>query len=232
MNASFLNKIPEFSNQNFTYASYICGSLFTASSVFFIYEMFTYSDFGISIQWNIFKSAWFSPLFIVGIILAIVYWGRFGHWSSQTYNVYKDQNGKKYVEKDNDITENIFTHFMLPILGHFVIEPIIYACLIFYPLMCVFALLGFILPYVIAIFLIVIAIAMFLSSRYAIQIRYRSLILILITLLLGGGLTWASISMEQSKNPQAQYIEEQNDDMFEDSTTNDSTSTDDDMFEN
>lgn len=199
MNMSLLNKIPELSEQSFVKASYICGGVVFACSIFFCYEMFTVADFGFDIEWNIFESVWFTPLFIIGLLLAIVNWGKFGHWGGQPYDVYKDSYGNKYTKRNDDIIENLFAHILLPILGHFVFEPIIYACLIFYPLMCVFALLDIVLPYVITLFLMGLSTFFFMSQRYMMKISHRSFILILVTLLVGGGLTWISVNMEQTK---------------------------------
>lgn len=230
MKKSFIDRIPNFSDHNFIYASYVCGVFLTISVVFFIYEMFTTADFGITVQWNIFKSAWFSPLFGIGVILAIINWGKFGHWSAQSYNVYKDGSGKKYVERNDDISENMFTHIILPILGHFVIEPIIYACLIFYPLMCVFAILGVILPYAIALLLIGIVMIAFIGTNYTLQMRCRSLILLLVTFILTGGLTWAAINMHNTKNTQTEIIDNKTEGTSNDSQNNDVPANADDMF--
>lgn len=223
MKKSFLERLPNFSDQNYVYASFVCGVLVSASSLFFIYEMFTAVDFGIEINWNIFKSAWFTPLFTVGFIFAIINWGKFWHWSGQPYNVYKDSDGKKYVEKNNDITDNMFGHFIMPLLGHFVIEPIIYACIIYYPLMLLFAILGIILPYVITLVLLAISVFVFISHKYASRIQGRSFVLILATLVIAGGLTWISLNMENAK--QDTPATESVDDMF------DSTEGVDDMFD-
>lgn len=222
--SSYLKRIPEFSDRNFVKASYVCGGILSAIALFFMFEMFTVDDFGIKVQWNIFRSAWFSILFPVGFILAIVNWGKFGHWSFQTYDVYKDDFGNKYTKKNNDMIETMFNSIIMPILGHFVIEPIVYACFIYYPLMCVFALIGVILPYALSLLLIGLSVAMFYSSRYILQMRYRSLLIVCVTVLVGGGLLWASINMEQSKHPQT-IMEKtvpaatENGEMFEESKT-------------
>lgn len=199
--SSFINRIPEFSDKNFTLAGYVCGALVTMSSVFFIYEMFTTEDFGISVQWNIFKSKWFSPLCIVGLLFAILNWGKFGHWSFKTVNVYEDRHGNRHEEESNDMGDTMMGGCIMPLLGHFIIEPIIYACIIYYPLMCVFALLGIILPYAIVLVLAGIAVGVFMCGRYASSLRYHSLILLLSTILIAGGLTWVSVNMEQAKTP-------------------------------
>lgn len=225
------NKLPNFSDTNYAYASYICGTLVAASSLFFIYEMFTAADFGIEIQWNIFKSAWFSPLFVVGFILAIVNWGKFGHWGGQPVNIYKDKYGNKYAERNDDIMDNMFGHIILPLLGHFVIEPIIYACIIFYPLMCLFAILGFILPYAITLILISISVFIFLSPKHANGVAYRSVVLVLLTLLMGGGLSWAGWSMESSKGNDYSFQTTSPETEEEIQTTTSTDNTDeDDMF--
>lgn len=44
--------------------------------------MFTVGDFGIAVNWNFFKSAWFWPLFVIGLVLAIVFCGKFSSGSS------------------------------------------------------------------------------------------------------------------------------------------------------
>ena len=223
--SSYLKKIPEFSDSNFVKASYICGGVLSAIVVFFIIEMFSADNFGIDIEWNIFESAWFGILFPIGFILAIVNWGKFGHWSMQAYDVYKDSSGKKYIKKNYDIIEWMFNSILLPILGHFMIEPALYACIIYYPLMCIFALLDALLPYVISLALIALSAGVLLSSRYFIQMRYRSLAVVCITVLVGGGLLWASIEMNQSRNPQititesAKTQENSDDDMFGEENT-------------
>lgn len=223
--SSYLKKIPEFSDSNFVKASYICGGVLSAIVVFFIIEMFSADNFGIDVEWNIFESAWFGVLFPIGFILAIVNWGKFGHWSMQSYYVYKDDWGRKYTKKNNDIIDTMFNSIIWPLVGHFLIEPTIYACIIYYPLMCIFALLDALLPYVISLALIVLSAGVLLSSRYFIQMRYRSLAVVCITVLVGGGLLWASIEMNQSRNPQititesAKTQENSDDDMFGEENT-------------
>lgn len=214
--SSYLKRIPEFSDSNFVKASYVCGGILSAIVVFFIIEMFSADDFGISVEWNIFESAWFGILFPIGFVLAIVNWGKFGHWSMQAYDVYKDEYGRKYTKKNQDLIETMFNSIIWPLVGHFMIEPVLYACIIYYPLMCVFAILDALLPYVISLALIALSAGILLSSRYFMQVRYRSLAVVCITVLVGGGLLWASIEMNQSRNPQTIVAEPTNsgEDMF------------------
>lgn len=197
-NISFINRIPEFSDRNFTLAGYVCGVLVAASACFFIYEMFTTQDFGYTVQWNIFRSRWFTPLYWVGVIVAILNWGKFGSWSYKTVNVYEDRYGNKRKEESGDLSDLVFGSILMPFLGHFVIEPILYACIIYYPMMCVFSILGKILPFVIAVVLVGISAGVFLCGRYAGSVRCHSLVLVLFTVIVCGGLTWVSVNLYNS----------------------------------
>ena len=220
--SSYLKKIPEFSDSNFVKASYICGGTLSAIVIFFIIEMFSADDFGITIEWNIFESAWLGILFPIGFVLAIANWGKFGHWSTQAYDVYKDEYGRKHTEKNQDMIETMFNSIIWPLVGHFLIEPTLYACIIYYPLMCVFAILDAVLPFVISLALIGLSAGVLLSSRYFMQMRYRSLVIVCLTFFIGGGLLWASIEMNRSRNPQTETVQTQNqsddNDMFDEQT--------------
>lgn len=206
-----LQKLPEFSQKNFKLATYVCGALLSLSSIFFIYEMFTVEDFGFDVNWNIFKSAWMMPLYVVGIILAIVNWGKFGHWSAKP--VYKDEDGNIY--RNDDVVDNTFAQFLLPILGHFVFEPLVYACIIYYPVVCVLALLSAILPYVLALFILAVSVFVFLCSKYVMEVRYRSTVLVLVTVLMTTLLTWSAVNMETGKVNEPVYMEEVCEDVVE-----------------
>ena len=103
--------------------------------------------------------------------------------------------------------ETMFNSIILPLLGHFLIEPTLYACIIYYPLMCIFAILDVLLPYVISLALIVLSVGILLSSRYFMQMRYRSLAVLCITVIVGGGLLWASIEMNESRNSKTMFAD-------------------------
>ena len=78
--------------------------MLVAVGIFFIYEMFTVGDFGIAVNWNFFTSAWFWPLFVIGLVLAIVFWGKFGHWGGQPYPVSNFYLQGKKLNKGNNIS--------------------------------------------------------------------------------------------------------------------------------
>ncbi len=203
-----LDKLPTFADDAMEKACKICGGIIIASSLFYIFEMFTYDDFGIKANWNIFTSWLFGPLFVVGFITAIVKWGAMGHWGGQPYDIYEDENGNKKAMRNDDLVENMYWQFMMPLLGHFVFEPIIYASIIYYPLMCIVALLGVILPFALTVILIGICAVPFLFSKQLMKLPYRSIILVAATALLAIGLTWSSINMESKKHKSNTHVEQ------------------------
>ena len=198
MNTDFLNKIPEFSNKNFTIATYASAAIIGCASLFFIYMMFVTPDFGISTQWNMFKSSLFGPLYVIGLICAIVNWGKFTHWSATPIIETRDSSGNVIKrEKNYDIMETLFAQILLPILGHFLIEPCIYAAIIYYPIMCVVALVAAILPYFLTVILVAITACIAVYGKKLVTVRNHSLIIVLLTIVLGGGLSYAAYVMNQ-----------------------------------
>jgi hypothetical protein len=194
-----LDKVPAFSDKSMPLACKVCGGILAVCSLFFIFEMFTSDNFGIKANWNIFSSWLFGPLFVVGFITAIVKWGAMGHWGGKPYDVYEDEHGNKKVVRNDDVVENMMWQILMPILGHFIFEPIIYACIIYYPLMCVVALLGVVLPFVLTLALVALCVALFVFSKYIMKLPYRSIILVGATLLISVALTWSAINMESKK---------------------------------
>ena len=200
MNTDFLNKIPEFSERNFKYATYVSSGLIGCASLYFIYMIFTTPDFGIEVQWNMFKSMLFGPLYIIGLLLSIVYWGKFGHWSgTPIIKTYDEYGNHIKTEKNYDIIETLLWKVVFPLLGHFLIEPCAYAALIYYPIMIVVAAVAAVLNYVLALLLIGVTVCMALYGQRLTHVRCHSLIVVVATLILAGGLsTWAYCMGEPS----------------------------------
>jgi hypothetical protein len=86
--------------------------------------------------------------------MALIFWGKFGHWSAKPVVETRDSFGRITREEDYDISNQMFAKFLLPLMGHFVVEPLLYGALIFYPLMCIVWVVGSAFPYIIS-FLIV-----------------------------------------------------------------------------
>ena len=129
--------IPEFSENNYVLAGYIVATLITSSGVFLIYEILANTDLTFSANWNMFKSPLGNLCWFIGLFWAIIFWGKFGHWSATPITKTYDRYGNlKKVEEDYDVSNQMFAKILMPILGHFVIEPIIYGAIIYYPIQC------------------------------------------------------------------------------------------------
>ena len=77
--ANLKNKIknlPDFSDKNYTIASYVIGGLITLTGLFLIYEVLIDGDVSFSAQWNIFKSPLGSICIFIGFIWAMLWWGK------------------------------------------------------------------------------------------------------------------------------------------------------------
>ncbi|MBP1541106.1 MAG: hypothetical protein ILA25_02925 [Prevotella sp.] len=143
--------------------SYFISGLLTVSGGIFIYEVIANSDWTFAPQWNIFRSPLLVPLYIIGIIVMFAYWSKFS-FSQDTYIKTTYRDGSSKTEKSYDISDVLFGHLILPLIGRFVIVPLMVSAVIYYPLMCVVWLVGGIFPYVLA--LIVLAIIVFSWTAY------------------------------------------------------------------
>lgn len=195
-----IDSLPEFSDKTFKTVTYVCAAIVALASVWFIYEMFTYPNFGISAQWNMFKSILITPLYLIGLILAIVNWGKFTHWSSTPVRETYDSGGRLLKREENyDFGETAFWQLAVPFLGHFIIEPLIYAAIIYYPLMVVVAFLGLVLPYALTLLLVLVVAGMVLGGDMLQSVKGHSLMLFLLTIVLTVGIGYSAYYMESNK---------------------------------
>ncbi len=196
----WLDSIPAFNDKGFALAGYVSAGVLAAVVVFFNYEMYTTHDFGIKTQWNMFKSPFLPVLWVYGLVMAIINWGKFTHWSATPVIETRDSSGNLISrEKNYDIIETLFGGLIMPILGHFVIEPMIYAAIVYYPMACVFALVASVLPYLITLMTVLLVVGMALSSRLLKGLRYRSIFLIIVAVMSIGGLGWWGYYLEMAK---------------------------------
>lgn len=111
------------------------------------------SDFGFDeIEWNCFNNTG-----LLGFLSFIGFFVQFlpkmwVHSSYETYDVYKDEYGNiKRVEKNRDMLTTIEGNFLMPLLSHFIIYPLIIGIILYYILMGGYALLQGVMPYLLAI---------------------------------------------------------------------------------
>lgn len=188
-------KIPEFSVSNYSIASYVVASLITFSGLFLIYSVLFKGDLTFSANWNMFKSPLGSLCWGIGFLCAIIFWGKMGHWSRTPVTEYRDSSGNVVGREENyDVMEQGFAKILMPILGHFVLEPIIYGAIIYYPIQCVIALVGAIFPYVLSLIVAAIIAAAWLLPK-KLEFRYRSLVLVLAGLLFTAAFAWGGYAI-------------------------------------
>lgn len=190
--------LPEFSNENYNIVGYIVAALITLSGGFLVYEVLFNSDLTFSANWNMFKSPLGQICWGIGFLCAIIFWGKMGHWSATPVNEYRDSSGRLVERKESmDVMDQGFAKILMPVLGHFGIEPLVYGALIYYPIECVIALVGTIFPYFLAlIVLAIIVLAWFFPQKF--EFRYRSVVLVLAGVFFTAAFAWGGYAIHNS----------------------------------
>lgn len=221
MNLMKLSKpnIPEFSDENYRKASYIVTAIVGLSGLFLIIEMFTNADLRIHAQWNMFKSWLLGPLYIVGLVMAFLHFGD-NHYSYDYYEQEYDSHGNKIgkPKKSYDVIDTMEGNCLVPLMMHLVVEPLIWAALIYYPLMCVVAILGALVPYILAIVIVGLCYLVFKFPSKC-NFRYHSAALVtlgvVLTAIFGiSGLSIQNMASEKTtpSPSQSEFVEENTED--------------------
>lgn len=226
-------KIPEFNERNYQLAGYIATGIVTISALFLCYEVLFCGDLTFKAQWNIFKSPLLGPLFIVGLVLAIMHMGN-NHYSYDTYEQIEYSDGtKSKPKKSYDVIDNIEGGCLAPLFGHFLLEPFFYACLIYYPLMCLVAFVGSIFPYVLSVVVLALCVFVFKFSSLF-QFRYHSVALVALSVVLTASFTLGGLAImdgEKASTPENATSQENSEfeenTEFEESTPDETTKTED-----
>lgn len=188
--------LPEEIGNTYNIVGYVVATFITISGGFFIYELIANSDWTFEAQWNIFKSSFGYLCFCIGFIMAIIWWGRFGHWSAKPVVETRDSWGNVIKRKENyDVIEQLFAKFLLPFLGHFFIEPLVYGCFIYYPIQCIIALVGTIFPYILS-FIILGVIVLAWSFTHLFRFRYQLVALLLFGIIFSVGFAWGGYMIQ------------------------------------
>ena len=184
---------------NFKTISYILAGLMSAAGLFFSYEMIFTSDWGFDVEWNMFKSPLIYPLWLVGLVIAIIRFGK-NHWSFDEVIETEDSWGNKKLWVNNDITSVLLGHLVWPIIGHLVIEPLMYAALIYYPLMCVLYFVGAFLPYILTILVVILCIGAFKADMVP-DFPFKNAVLSVASLLFTTGFSYGGWSIMDGHTP-------------------------------
>lgn len=176
------SNIPELSDPKRKITGYVLASLITLACGYFIFEVLSSNSLTFKANWNMFKSPLGNLCMIIGFVLAMIWWGKFTHWSATPIVDTRDEYGNLIERKENyDVTEQMFAKWLLPLLGHFVIEPIMYGAIIYYPLQCIIAVVGSIFPYVLSLIVLGIIAGSWLLTR-SFLFRNHSIVLIILGL--------------------------------------------------
>lgn len=169
----------------------MCSLLFNNLMwIIFIYALITSSGLTFSANWNIFKSPLGSICWAIGLVCALVFWGKFMHWSSTPIIETRNRTTGELIKREEnfDISEQMLSKILMPFIGHFIIEPLVYGALIYYPLQCIIAIVGTIFPYVLALLvLVVIATAWLVPDLFKGRYRYWLLVVFGIVFTVGFG---------------------------------------------
>ena len=194
-----VRSIPEFSEKNYNILGYVFAVLITIAGLFLIYEVITTDALVFKANWNMFKSPLGNLCWFIGFFWAIAWWGKFTHWSATPITKTYDQYGNlKKVEEDYDVSNQMFAKILMPFLGHFVIEPIVYGAIIYYPIQCIIAIVGAIFPYVLSLIVLGIIAGSWLFTRIF-QFRYHSVVLVLAGILFTIAFTWGAYAIGKNE---------------------------------
>lgn len=157
------------------------------------------SGWEFSVKWNMFKSWLIWPLYIIGLVWAIGNLGK-SHYSQDTIIETEYWDGTRKREKSNDIMDVMFGHILLPLIGHFILEPLIVAAVIYYPLMGILALIGKLVPYILSILVLAVCVGSFLFTSH-VGSKKGSLLIILLALLFTGGFGYGGYAIYNAHAP-------------------------------
>lgn len=180
--------------------AYIVSVLMTISGGFFVYEILHNTDLTFSPNWNMFKSPIGGICICIGFFLAIIWWGKFTHWSATPVVETRDSFGRITRREDYDMSNQMFGKFMFPLIGHFVIEPLLYGALIFYPIMCLVWLVGSAFPYIVSL-LIVLTIVVAWFFALSTSVAEKLLIFIIVCFVFTVGYAVGSHLIAQNASP-------------------------------
>ena len=194
-----VKNLPEFSDQNYNIVGYVFAALITMAGGFLIYEVLTTDALTFKANWNMFKSPLGNLCWFIGFFWAIAWWGKFTHWSATPVTKTYDRYGNlKKVEEDYDVSNQMFAKILMPFLGHFVIEPIIYGAIIYYPIQCIIAVIGTIFPYILSLIVLGIIAGSWMFTR-TFQFRYHSIALVCLGILFTVAFAWGGYAIGKSE---------------------------------
>lgn len=146
--------------------------------------------FDLGVEWNIFKSSglWFF-LSVIGFFLQFFNWQHtsFDHVTEVTYT---DGSKKRY--KSRDVMDVMEGQFLWPFIAHLFLIPAVYGAMMYYVIMIGLAVLGGIMPYVLAALVLASVYVYYKGGVWMKQRKYR--VGLLVTMSLAFGMTYLLLS--------------------------------------
>ena len=150
--------------------------------------------FDLGVEWNIFKSSglWFF-LSVIGFFLQFFNWQHtsFDHVTEVTYT---DGSKKRY--KSRDLMDVMEGQFLWPFIAHLFLIPAVYGAMMYYVIMIGLAVLGGVMPYVLAALVLASVYVYYKGGVWMKQRKYR--IGLLVTMSLAFGMTYLLLSGDAS----------------------------------
>lgn len=150
--------------------------------------------FDLGVEWNIFKSSglWFF-LSVIGFFLQFFNWQHtsFDHVTEVTYT---DGSKKRY--KSRDVMDVMEGQFLWPFIAHLFLIPAVYGAMMYYVIMIGLAVLGGVMPYVLAALVLASVYVYYKGGVWLKQRKYR--IGLLVTMSLAFGMTYLLLSGDAS----------------------------------
>lgn len=142
-------------------------------------------DWGVDIEWAVWRSPqlWFF-LSVVGFFVQFFDWQ---HVSFDVVYKWKDPDtGRRKQEKSRDMGDVMEGQIIYPLLMHFLVIPAAYGAMFYYIIMGVVALVGALVPYVVAVLAVASAVPFYLSTRRLDPRQWRVPLLVVGCLLMVG----------------------------------------------
>ena len=120
-------------------------------------------DLSFDIEWKFWRSTFLWPaLSFIGFFLQFIDWQ---HTSFREGWVVKDSWGRERFVADDDILSVVWGTILFPLLAHFLFIPCIYGALLYYVIIIPLALLNAVIPYLAALFAVLIAVFFYIMAK-------------------------------------------------------------------
>lgn len=99
-NSDHVERLSVNTDNTYNIVGYVVAAIISIAGGLFIYEIIANSSLTFEAQWNMFKSPLGNICIGIGFLMAIIWWGKFTHWSATPIRKTYDSFGNlKKVEE-------------------------------------------------------------------------------------------------------------------------------------